>query len=811
MPPPLSVASGSSDIINVAVKEASPNPSDPTRSTRHHRRNRRRHHKRWDQQENDIEWDDRRYYDPQSFSQYDTHEIEVRADERRVEDDTESVFAFKPPTTAEAKQFRVTQAQIPPSVVNAVASHTWNRSKDNSIDCPPRVIDQDLQTLVDYPPNLPQPALCRPGPCPVPSVVYRSSIHQDPRLHTLNEGAPVHSQTLSSGSPGSCCSPFPSNTHNSSDTRCRTHSEGHKSFQSRSVKNGSSKPRRHISDRKGEGDIDVDDDDRTRRNSAVSFEFDTESLYEESLKQRRWSYESMEDSPYPEVCASVSNTDDANMPVLTFRMWLIGLMLCCLSSGLNTFFYFRFPAPSITPLVLVLIAHPLGKFATYILPIAVFRLPRWLSRWCAIEEFSYNPGPWNIKEHACIYLMANVSIAPAYAMNTIVVAEQFYRVRLGTGFTFTLILATQLAGFGLAGLARRFLVWPASMIWPSNLVVCLGMGILTFDWSMISFIGSPLMIPWWAQVLAPILYYTNVWNLARFPMASNTPFDITGHEYNISKVVTSNHMLNATAYANYSPLYLPTTYVIAYLITFALSTCVLTHTVLYYGKSVWSNLRGIKIEEEDVHARLMRRYPEVDCATDASQIFKAYSVQSLSGALSFVQGLKLGHYIKTPPRASFLVQVVSTVATTFVQVFVKKWMFENIHDLCSPSQKDLLTCPHNEVYYTASAIWGLIGPGKQLGSNSIYRQEVYALLIGLLVPIPLWYWRRRRPDTRLPYISFPVIFNGPSLIPPGTILSICAVFFFLQIPHGGFSLDWAGNTVFTKTADWRSASLIPPS
>ena len=35
-----------------------------------------------------------------------------------------------------------------------------------------------------------------------------------------------------------------------------------------------------------------------------------------------------------------------------------------------------------------------------------------------------------------------------------------------------LILATQLTGFGLAGLCRRFLVWPASMVWPQNLVAC---------------------------------------------------------------------------------------------------------------------------------------------------------------------------------------------------------------------------------------------------------------------------------------------------------------------------------------------------
>lgn len=50
----------------------------------------------------------------------------------------------------------------------------------------------------------------------------------------------------------------------------------------------------------------------------------------------------------------------------------------------------------------------------------------------------------------------------------------------------------------------------------------LGMSVVTFDWSQIAWIGSPLMIPWWAEVhvfagfvlfywiMVPILYYTNV-------------------------------------------------------------------------------------------------------------------------------------------------------------------------------------------------------------------------------------------------------------------------------------------------------------
>lgn len=36
------------------------------------------------------------------------------------------------------------------------------------------------------------------------------------------------------------------------------------------------------------------------------------------------------------------------------------------------------------------------------------------------------------------------------------------------------------------------------------------------------------------------------------------------------------------------------------------------------------------------------------------QIFKGYTIQTLAEALSFVQDLKLGHYIKVPPRATFV-------------------------------------------------------------------------------------------------------------------------------------------------------------
>lgn len=54
-----------------------------------------------------------------------------------------------------------------------------------------------------------------------------------------------------------------------------------------------------------------------------------------------------DESPYPEVRAAVSNTDDMEMPADTFRSWMIGLLWAFLIPGLNQFFHFRYPSVTI--------------------------------------------------------------------------------------------------------------------------------------------------------------------------------------------------------------------------------------------------------------------------------------------------------------------------------------------------------------------------------------------------------------------------------------------------------------------------------
>lgn len=99
--------------------------------------------------------------------------------------------------------------------------------------------------------------------------------------------------------------------------------------------------------------------------------------------------------------------------------------------------------------------------------------------------------------------------------------------------------------------------------------------------------------------------------MSYLPISGNGPYDRYALPYNVSAVITSDMRLNVTAYEAYSPLYLPATYAITYLLAFMLSTAILVHTGLYHGRALLNGLKRIKQEDDDIHAKLMRNYPEV--------------------------------------------------------------------------------------------------------------------------------------------------------------------------------------------------------
>ncbi|KAJ4294829.1 hypothetical protein N0V88_005063 [Collariella sp. IMI 366227] len=439
---------------------------------------------------------------------------------------------------------------------------------------------------------------------------------------------------------------------------------------------------------------------------------------------------------------------------------------------------------------------------------------------------------------------------------------------------------------------------------PDNVVVAnlfgvvsgLGLFPLTFDWAQVAYIGSPLLTPFWAAmnvvgglvvvmwIAAPIAYYSNWLYSSYMPILSAAVFDNTGNVYDVSKVLTADFLFDREAYSKYSRVFLPITYVLSYGVQFAGLASLITHTVCWHGRDIWTQWKrsleetagepkgtyqpvsepgerrassgltrsSLSIDNlmsrEDVHNRLMRRYKDapmlwylltfvsmtaigifvveyypihlpwyglllalgictilfipigiIMAVTNqhssiylicqliagmlfpgrpvANMVFVTYGYISSAQGIKFAADLKLGHYMKIPPRILFAVQLVATTVSSLTQIAVLNWMFANAING--------FTCPIARVHFNGSILWGVVGPKEFFGPGATYRPLVWAFAVGAVLPIPLWLYARRRKDSILRKVNLPVLFGSLGWIPPATGLNfsvwavVCYVFNYL--------------------------------
>ena len=168
-----------------------------------------------------------------------------------------------------------------------------------------------------------------------------------------------------------------------------------------------------------------------------------------------------DNSPYDVVRAAVRNTDGEEI-ASTLRAWILGFIFVTVAAGINMFLSMRSPAITIPTVVILLLVYPVGCLWARIVPSRKFTTFG--------VTWSFNPGPFTIKEHTVIVLMANVTYGYAYSTDALLAlqAKPLYNHNMGWGFALLFTLSSQLIGIGVAGLFRRFNVWPAAIIWPSN-------------------------------------------------------------------------------------------------------------------------------------------------------------------------------------------------------------------------------------------------------------------------------------------------------------------------------------------------------
>ncbi|KAI4338003.1 hypothetical protein L6164_016359 [Bauhinia variegata] len=337
-----------------------------------------------------------------------------------------------------------------------------------------------------------------------------------------------------------------------------------------------------------------------------------------------------EDCPIKQVDLTVPKTDDPNMPLLTFRMWVLGIVSCVILSFVNQFFWYRTQPLSVSSISAQIAVVPIGHFMAKTLPNRVFFKD---TRF----EFSLNPGPFNIKEHVLITIFANSGAGTVYATHILSAVKLIYKRKLTLLPAFLVMLTTQVLGFGWAGMFRKFLVEPGEMWWPSNLVqvslftalhekskrpkggttrtqffllvLISGFayyvlpGYLFFMLTSFSWVcwaaPSPLASPWFATaniavgfflvmyVMTPLAYWNNAYNAKNFPIYST--------------------------YSEIGPVHLSTFFAMTYGLGFATLSATIMHVLLFNGREIWNQSKrafgGTK--KMDIHTRLMKRYKSV--------------------------------------------------------------------------------------------------------------------------------------------------------------------------------------------------------
>jgi hypothetical protein len=165
--------------------------------------------------------------------------------------------------------------------------------------------------------------------------------------------------------------------------------------------------------------------------------------------------------PLALVASIVSDTDDPTQTALTIRVILIGTFFCVLGAGLNQLFFFKSNSPSFSNYFVILISLPLGRWLARNVPKRRVYLGRW--------SFDLNPGPFSMKEHVLVAVLASSGSTAAFASDIITVQELYYNQHMGVVASLTLLITTQTLGFGLAGLLHDLLVKPIAMVFPRTL------------------------------------------------------------------------------------------------------------------------------------------------------------------------------------------------------------------------------------------------------------------------------------------------------------------------------------------------------
>ncbi|KAJ5485733.1 hypothetical protein N7530_000033 [Penicillium desertorum] len=485
--------------------------------------------------------------------------------------------------------------------------------------------------------------------------------------------------------------------------------------------------------------------------------------------------------------------DDPTEPVLTLRMWVLGIAFCVVVSGLNTLNTLR--APSLT-----------------------------------ISGSVY-------------YVRLGADVLTEQQM--------FYGYKAGWGFQILITFSTFLMGFCLAGLFRAIVVVPQELIWPGVLGVTALTTTLhhvnqeqvqerynTWKMSRYAFFTMTFCISfcwyWFPDFIFPALSYFSFpcWikpgskvvnqifgmrsGMGLLPITFDL-FDNTGNTYQVRNIVNaaSGYQLDVKKYLAYSPVYMPVTYALnMFGLSFATLSALLVwvilerrHFMAHAAKRVprlvmesfpsrsrehsedergdldvplwWYSVACILALFMSIFAiewwNVELRWYGILLACAVALIFYpplalVYATSNFKINIDIFCRIVAGFVFegKIPQRKLFLLQCVGMPVGTLSSLGVLNRALDHITGICTSAAVNGFSCPYSSTHFNTSLIWGAVGPRRYFSNQIGYSALLYFFILGAILPIPVYYMTRRYPKSLWRRVHVPLFLRGLNYLPPAT-------------------------------------------
>ena len=196
--------------------------------------------------------------------------------------------------------------------------------------------------------------------------------------------------------------------------------------------------------------------------------------------------------------------------------------------------------------------------------------------------------------------------------------------------------------------------------------------------------------------------------------------------------------------------------------------------------------------------------------------FKTFGYMTVSQCLSLVSDMKLGHYMKIPPRSLFLAQIYGTLIGVVVNYGVLDALIQTNADVWygahnGPISDAQWKSTSPRIFYTASLMWGAIGSMREFGVGLLYNPLLWFFLGGALIPIPFYLLYRQFPNAGFQYVHWPIIFESVGSTADGTanaLLPATIITLVFQYGLRVYRRQWYDLYNYTTSAALDTGTLI---